>query len=163
MNSLLKFQKLLIKGCKMKKRAIVLDIDGVLLDSSAVFQELFDKKLKGDEKWNYFQSNCNGSKVHFIQKSLEFVEALSTDVDILLLTARNEKCRKSTEFRLTEELFPWDEIYMRKDGDYREAPAVKKEQLQRILEDYEVIAFIDDDLSNCEIAKELGVFSLRKI
>ena len=56
----------------MKEKAIVLDVDGVILDSSKVFEELFKRKLKGDEKWEYFRENCNGSDVTFIKNSLKF-------------------------------------------------------------------------------------------
>ena len=31
------------------------------------------------------------------------------------------------------------------------------------MESYDIIAFIDDDLANCEMAKELGILALRKV
>ena len=43
-----------------KPKAIVLDVDGVCLDSSAIIKELFELKLKGDAKWDYFREHCNG-------------------------------------------------------------------------------------------------------
>ena len=52
---------------------------------------------------------------------------------------------------------------MRKDGDLRPSDRVKKEHLQDIMEHYDVTLFIDDDLSTCEMAKELGVLALRRV
>ena len=31
------------------------------------------------------------------------------------------------------------------------------------MKEYDIVMFVDDDLSNCEMAKELGVLALRKI
>ena len=42
-----------------KKLAIVLDVDGVLLKSDIIHQEIFELKLKGDNMWDYFYEHCN--------------------------------------------------------------------------------------------------------
>jgi hypothetical protein len=52
---------------------------------------------------------------------------------------------------------------MRRDNDFRPSHEVKKEHLEQIMQEYNIIAFIDDDLSNCQMAKELGIFTLRKV
>lgn len=147
----------------MREQAIVLDVDGVILDSSKVFEELFKRKLKGDEKWEYFRENCNGSDVIFIKNSLKFTQALNKEVKIILLTARNEKCREATETRLKAENFKWDELYMRPENNYEESDILKNKILFELTEIYDIIAFIDDELSNCEAAKNLGILALRKI
>lgn len=147
----------------MREQAIVLDVDGVLLDSSKVFEELFKRKLKGDEKWEYFRENCNGSDVIFIKNSLKFIQALNKEVKIILLTARNEKCREATEARLKAENFIYHELYMRPENNYEESDTLKSKILFELTGIYDIIAFIDDELSNCEAAKNLGILALRKI
>jgi hypothetical protein len=52
---------------------------------------------------------------------------------------------------------------MRKEDDYRPSPEVKKDHLNKVLQKFDIIAFIDDDLANCQMAKEEGIFSLRKV
>ena len=37
-----------------KSKAIVIDIDGVILDSNLILKEIYDLKLKGDTMWSYF-------------------------------------------------------------------------------------------------------------
>ena len=43
------------------------------------------------------------------------------------------------------------------------ASEVKREHLIEIMKEFDIIAFIDDDLQNCEMAKELGILSLRRV
>ena len=53
---------------------------------------------------------------------------------------------------------------MRKDDDFRPAYEVKREHIEIIRRmGYDIIAFIDDDLQNCEMAKSLGILSLRRV
>lgn len=146
-----------------KPKAIVLDVDGVCLDSSTILKELFDLKLKGDAKWDYFREHCNGNRVNIIESSHNFINNVYKYAHVILSTARNEKCREATEKRLKNNGFLFNELYMRSQDDYSLASEVKKNHLLKIMESYDIIAFIDDDLANCEMAKELGILALRKV
>lgn len=147
------------------RRAIVLDLDGIVLKTEPIFKEIYMQELKGDAMWNYFHANCNRDDIEVIEGFKEFYRVLTNALPlaIIISTARNEKCRQGTIEKLTKEHVIFDHLYMRKDGDYRPSPEVKKEHLQNIIKSYEIAAFIDDDLSNCEMARELGIFSMRKV
>ena len=146
-----------------KPKAIVLDIDGVCLDSSAIIQELFNLKLKGDAKWDYFRDYCNGNRVKTIKSSLKFINSMYKCAYIMLSTARNEKCREETEKRLRKDGFIFYKLFMRPQDDYRDATEIKRIHLLKIMESYDIVAFIDDDLANCKMAEELGILALKKI
>ena len=146
-----------------KERAIVLDIDGVILDSEIILQEIYDLKLKGDDMWEYFQKNCNSSRVTSISSVYPLIASFGNSTHVILSTARNDKCRQETERKLKDENFPYEFLYMRKDGDYRSSAEVKRDHLKDIARKFDIIAFIDDDLSNCEMAKGEGIFALRKV
>lgn len=146
-----------------KEKAIVLDIDGVILDSAIILKEIYNLELRGDEMWSYFHENCNSSRVTFIKSIFPFLNSFKASIYVILSTARNEKCRKGTEERLHNEGFPYDLLYMRKDGDYRPSDEVKKDHLKTISQKFEIVAFIDDDLSNCQMAEREGIFALRKV
>lgn len=146
-----------------KEKAVVLDVDGVILDSTIILKEMYNLGLRGDEMWSYFQKNCNSSRVPFIKKVYPLIENFKDNIHIILSTARNDKCRKSTEERLYNEGFPYTYLYMRKDGDYRPSAEIKREHLKDISQKFDIIAFIDDDLSNCQMAEEEGIFALRKV
>ena len=147
----------------MKRKAIVCDIDGVLLDSSHIMQEAEDLELYGDLKWDYFYNHCNDVEV--ITETKAFILKCAETFDILLSTARNENCKETTLNKLQKEglFFLSCDIYMRSENDLRLASEVKREHLIKIMKEFDVIAFIDDDIDNCEMAKELGILALRRV
>jgi len=146
------------------KDVIVLDIDGLILNTEYIFQELFDLGLKGDEKWEYFHKNCNSDKTELMPGALELLQVFyEAGINIIFSTARNEKCKEATERKLHSYGINFLELYMRRDGDLRPSAEVKKEHLEDIMKRYNVILFIDDDLSNCEMAKSMGIPALRKV
>lgn len=150
-----------------KRKAVVLDVDGVILDSAFLFDEIFQLKLKGDAMWDYFHDHCNGERVKLIKECKGLLATLYVlkryiDLDIILLTSRNNKVEKETESKLKEFMY-FDKLIMRPDGDYRESHVLKKEELEKLQKEYIVLFFVDDDLKNCEAAKELGIYSLRKV
>ena len=152
----------------MKLKAVVLDIDGVILDTAFLFEEIHSLKLKGDAMWDYFHENCNSDKVHLIEGFYSlylnlFDMKVHSDVEFILLTSRNEKVRKQTEKKLREESIFYDRLYMRPNTDYREASILKQETLKILQKEYRILLFIDDDLKNCEAAKELGIYTMRKV
>lgn len=160
----------------MKRKAIVCDIDGVLLDSEHIMQESEDLELYGDLKWDYFYNHCNDVEVisetkkyidSFVHATYEVeVEPNVITIDsvtLIVSTARNEKCRVETIDKLAQHEIFFNRMYMRKDGDLRPASEVKREHLIKIMKEFDVIAFIDDDLQNCEMAKSLGILSLRRV
>lgn len=147
-----------------KKPVVVLDIDGVIFNTQYLLNEIYEKKLKGDERWEYFYTNCNSERTQLVKGAIELTQILfNAGITILFSTARNEKCREETINKLTRNGIVFHQIYMRKDGDLRDSSEVKREHLQEIMKEYDVTLFIDDDLSNCEMAKELGIQALRKV
>ena len=160
----------------MKRKAIVCDIDGVLLNSSHIMQEAEDLELYGDLKWDYFYNHCNDVEV--IEETKVFIDSfvhatyevevepnvITIDsVTLIVSTARNEKCRVETIDKLARHEIFFNRMYMRKQDDRRPASEVKREHLLQIMEEFDVIAFIDDDIENCEMAKSLGVLALRRV
>lgn len=146
-----------------KRKCIVIDIDGCLLDSSHIMQEAEDLDLYGDLKWDYFYNHCNDVEV--IPETKRFIRKCAETFDILISTARNDKCKEATLNKLQKEglFFLSCDIYMRKDNDFRPAYMVKKDHLIEIMEEYDIVAFIDDDIDNCDMAKDLGILSLRVV
>ena len=149
----------------MKKKAVILDLDGVILDTEFILREMEKLKLKGDEKWNYFCQNCNSDKVGVIENIIPFIRSLTLNdrAEIIISTARNEKVRPQTAKKLSKHKIFFTEMYMRGTNDYRDAVEVKKDHLRQIVQDYDVVCFVDDTLANCEMAKELGILSMRKV
>ena len=144
-----------------KQKAIVLDIDNVVLSSGFILQEIFEQKLKGDAKWDYFYQHCNSDRVKLMSKIIPFIRSFPEDVVTIISTARSERCRRGTAKKLWQYKIGFEEMYMRALDDYRPAEEVKREHLQKIMENYDVICFVDDSLENCEMAKDMGILALR--
>lgn len=146
------------------KDAIILDVDGVILNSAFIFDEIFKLGLKGDAMWDYFHEHCNSERVKLISDFKPFYNLLKgLNINLILLTSRNDKVKLETAQKLRSEGILFDKLYMRKNGDYREAYIIKKETLQNLQKEYNILMYIDDDLNNCKAAKEIGIFSLRKV
>ncbi len=144
---------------------VVLDIDNTILDTEFLFREIHNLQLKGDEMWNYFCKNCNSEKVSLMPNAFELTRFITSfsNAYIVFSTARNEKCRQQTLEKLWSYGISFLELYMRPDGDLRPSAEIKREHLIDIMNKYIVNLFIDDDLSNCKMAKELGILALRKV
>ena len=146
-----------------KRKAVVLDIDGVILKSSIIFKEIYDLQLRGDAVWDYFHEHCNSPRVVVLENIKPFIQSLGKDITVILSTARNEKCREATEKRLHEEGFHYEALYMRSRNDYRLSHEVKKDHLQEISKNYDIVAFVDDELLNCQMAEKEGILALRRV
>ena len=145
------------------KKAIVVDIDGVILDSSKVLCEI--EKLHGGEKWNYFNKYCNSDDIKLMPNIKPFIYSFGKDVDVIISTARSEFIRPQTARKLTKHRVYFSDMLMRDYNDYRVAVEVKKDHIKKIRDEfgYEIIAFIDDEIENLNMAKEMGILSLRAV
>ena len=146
----------------MKPKAMILDIDGVILNTDFIFQEINELGLKGNDIWEYFYQHCNSDRVQLMQGIEKFIWAVD-EFNIIISTARSEKVRLQTSQKLTKHRILVDKMYMRNIDDLNPASCVKREHLERIMKNYDIIAFIDDDLTNCQMAKELGILALRRV
>lgn len=150
----------------MKRKAIVIDIDNCVLNSQFILDEIHKLGLKGEDKWDYFYKHCNSDRVKAIKTTKNFYTIIRygiNDLCCIISTARNERCSDETLKKLAREKIIFDRSYWRKDGDLRPASEVKREHLLQIMEEFDVIAFIDDDLQNCEMARNLGILALRRV
>ena len=146
----------------MKNKCVVFDIDGTLLKSAFILNELLEKNLKGKAKWDYFYAHCNSDKVKVVPCMREIIKELVIKGYVpILSTARNEHNREATIEKLHKEGIIFKELYMRQDGDYRPSAEVKKEHLISISEKYDIKFFMDDDVSNINMAKELGIGTIQ--
>lgn len=149
-----------------KQKAVIFDIDNTILNLQPIFQEIHKLGLKGSKKWQYFYDNCNSDRVKPIKGMLELYRVLRyspKQVSCILLSARSEKVREQTIGKLMDEQILYDRLYMRKINDFRPAEDVKRDYLVELMEEFNVIAFFDDELSNCKMAKDLGIASLRVV
>lgn len=126
------------------------DIDGVLADCG---HRLHYKEEKDYDKF-YGLEMLDDRTINAGLELLALVEEKDEDVPIILISGRPERTRKATTVWLDVcGLVYYDEILMRKDGDYRSSDIVKKELIEKYLmhnPQYKnwMAYFIDDDPKN---------------
>ena len=127
-----------------KTKVIICDIDGVLMDGPW-WDDIEDFYLNMDSwypiDWTVYMVNC------FYKLGYK----------IIFLTARDEKVRVKTTQQL-KELFPFNiNLYMRPRGDMRESYIVKEEHLMELMEKYDILFAMDDEIPNCQMFKKHGI------
>lgn len=80
------------------------------------------------------------------------------DSRIILCTGRSESTRQVTEEWLKKHSVYWDNLYMRKDGDYRKDSIVKVELLKQITFDYaKPYIWFDDRQQVVDAIRDQGI------
>ena len=81
--------------------------------------------------------------------------------NLIIATGRDTSQEEVTKQWLAKyNIFP-QEFYFRKQGDYRKGVEVKKEQIEKILEKYNVVAIIDDCEPIVNMYREMGLTVLQ--
>lgn len=153
----------------MKEKAIVVDIDGVLLDVSLLYKEIENLGLEGQDKWNFFHENANNPKYAVkVDKFFNLVNMYAqAGYKIIILTSRRDLIGKSTLHYLLNgdvKLDNLTEMVLRpatKEGT--PSYLYKKEEIQKLHKRYDIELILDDEYANCAIFRQLGFTVLRVI
>lgn len=141
------------------KQAIICDIDGCLIDSAWIWDEVERKELTGEAMWNFFDTHANSplSKAHYpLIKILQ--QAISKENELIFLTARSEVIREETRDRLAGIIYDRDFILlMRPLGNDDPSAVIKEVHLIELLKNYEINLAIDDEQANCDMFEKYGV------
>nr|DAV53531.1 MAG TPA: polynucleotide kinase [Caudoviricetes sp.] len=90
------------------------------------------------------------------------VNALSASVSVILVSGRDECCRKETENWLSENCVHYTRLLMRKAGDNRPDEVVKKEMFNMAIRDtYNVRLVLDDRNKVVDMWRQMGLKCLQ--
>lgn len=137
-------------------KCIIVDIDGTLALING--RSPYDDTLIHSDKPNTYVVDL--VRRFRLLYNLENMEPFEEKVnEIILMSGRVEKCRLQTEQWLDSQNITYDQLYMRKTGDYRQDAIVKKELYeQHIKNNYYVEAWFDDrDQVVKMVREELGL------
>ena len=153
----------------MKSKAIVIDIDGVLLDVSKLYKKIEELQLQGQDKWDFFHKNANNAE--YVIKLEEFFTLANlynkAGYKIIILTSRRDLIAKSTLHYLLNGTIKLDNITelvfrpANKEGVF--SYIYKKEEILKLQKRYSIELIIDDEQSNCAIFRQLGFNVLRVV
>lgn len=91
----------------------------------------------------------------------DLIRTLQQDYTVIVATGRDYTQEEVTKEWLVKQGIVPDEYYFRKTGDYRKGVEVKKEQIESILEDYDIVAVFDDCTPIVEMYREMGLTVLQ--
>lgn len=151
-----------------RRKAIICDIDGCLLDTDKVLKNSEEKGYKGELKWEYFHEHANNPE--FVSKNQRLFELLNKfekeGYIIILLTARSIEIADDTikyllsgNIKLTK--FPY---YLgRPLSDYRPSQEFKEDAIKELIttSNFDILFAIDDDLNNWKMFHRNGIPSFR--
>ena len=142
---------------------IFCDIDGVLADAAhrLHYIDCPDK----DRDWDGYFNPEEMKKDTVIGGGHDLLRtfANNTNTYIVLLTARQERARESTEEWLSLNSFIYDELIMRTDGDVRRSAEVKGDVVNRFKKINRIRAMtgIDDNSGVIEMYISKGVYAMQ--
>ena len=153
----------------MKEKAIVVDIDGVLLDVSLLYKEIENLGLEGQAKWNFFHENANNPKYAVkVDKFFNLVNMYAqAGYKIIVLTSRRDLIGKLTLHYLLNGDVKLDNLteMVLRPANKEGTPSYlyKKEEIQKLHKRYNIELILDDEYANCAMFRQLGFTVLRVI
>lgn len=152
-----------------KEKAIVVDIDGCLLDVSSLYKEVHNRQLEGESFWNFFHKNANNpqyaEKVHEIFTLVNLYE--SAGYKIIILTARRDLIGAETLNYLLSGPVKLSNISIlvcrSQEMEGMPSHLYKKQEILKLRELYDIELIIDDEYNNCATFRDLDFTVLRVI
>lgn len=138
-------------------QAVIFDIDGTLADASHRLHHI----KNGSHNWDaFFADAVNDPVIEPVRELARIIAAQG--YRIILVSGRTDKIRLITEAWLVAHDVPFDELHMRREGDYRQDFIIKSELLDAILaEGNEILCVVDDRPSVVAMWRERGLTCLQ--
>lgn len=128
------------KAPEGRPEAIIFDMDGTLVNVSALVQQHMKGKYRDFDKFHR-GSLWAPPHVEVLQMAHDAMEA---GVPIIITTARNERYREVTQAWLDKHGVEFDNLFMRGDDDFRQDVEAKADILEEINKYYDVVHAVDD-------------------
>ena len=82
--------------------------------------------------------------------------------DVIVMSGRDESCRKDTEDWLIKHNIPYDHLFMRPEGDMRKDNIVKHELFnEHVRDNFDVRFVLDDRQQVVDMWREMGITCLQ--
>jgi phosphoglycolate phosphatase-like HAD superfamily hydrolase len=138
----------------MKPTAFIFDMDGTLVDTSAIVHHVL--KPPGQKDFHAFHSEAASAPAR--PEVVQMVhDAIAQGHEIIIVTAREASWRAPTAMWLALNSIPSHAMFMRPFRDFRKDYIIKKEILQRIRRSWEVVHAVDDNPAVIQLWQEEGI------
>ena len=152
----------------MKQKAIICDIDGVLLDTEHIFKKIDKLGLTGTSKWEYFNRHANEYDVEIDSSVIEILEVFAEKgFRIIFLTARMNEIESYTKAKIDVAIAQYASrifrylLLTRPTRNFDESSKVKQMWVELLREKYDIYCAIDDEIENCEMFAKNKILTLQ--
>lgn len=141
------------------QKAIIVDLDSTLANIKHRLHYIMGEH----KEWKEFHETALWDKVNEWCRNMIEVYARTGGYKIIICTGRPEKYKYPTiSWMLQRGVYPPDEIFMRKDGDYRQDALIKKEIYETQIKDNYDVLFVLEDRKQCvDMWRSLGLVCLQ--
>lgn len=141
----------------MKKKAIIVDLDGTLANINHRRHFVENKKSKD---WKSFNSHILKDDLNIWCR--EIMNRMASDHRIIIVSGRTDALKADTILWLERHQVHYDELHMRKDKDFRDDRIVKKEIfINQIKPEHDVLFVLDDRSKVVALWREEGLVCLQ--
>jgi hypothetical protein len=135
-----------------RRTAVIVDMDGTLCDVSTVMH------LQAEpDGFHAFHQACAQCPPHSSVVAW-CIDQHSQGHAIVIVTGRDAYSRELTTRWLAEHLpVPVEGLHMRREGDFRSNPTIKRAISRDLLAEYDIVAAIDDDPDIVALWHEFGI------
>ena len=146
----------------MRKRAIIIDLDGTLCN---VDHRLHFIQRKPKD-WAGFHEACAGDQLNdwcsLITDAFYALYGKTLYIEVLILTGRPESMREKTECWLMANAIRYHRLYMRPDDDHRDDLDYKRDFYEKLIVPHYSIEFVIEDRKRVvDMWRSLGLTCLQ--
>lgn len=153
-------------GVVHKPQAVIVDMDGTLVNVSSIRHyvkrgcQYPDGSVRQNKDFHAFHSES--ATCPPIPSTVARVELLrGLGYKIIIVTARSRRYRTPTVWWLLWNKIETDDLFMRRDHDYRPDYEIKKDLLVEIRKRYTPVMAIDDNPAVLRLWEDEGIFTVR--
>ncbi len=138
-----------------KKDAVMVDVDGTLVDVSSI-RYLVEGDRRDFDAFHRASVDC--PPIMAVVKRVQNLR--EAGIAVVVVSGREERFRRLTDFWIAMWHIPCDLLVMRSSGDWRSDVIIKKEIFDRISESFTVVEVIDDRKELLEMWQSLEIPSV---
>jgi len=136
------------------EKVVIFDCDGTLVDVSGI-RHLIAKGLKDRNFDEFHKQSVNCPPIDYVAQAAR--DWADVGMRVFQVTARQEKYRSLTSFWIADNKIPSDRLVMRPDGDFRADADVKRDIINGLLKNFEIVMAYDDNPSIVSLWEEFGI------
>lgn len=138
-----------------KPSAVVVDMDGTLVDVAPI-RHLVSGKSRNFDAFHRASLNC----LPILPVVSRLAKASSENCAVVVISGREARFRRLTEFWLAMWGIPSDLLIMRSNDDNRPGIEIKREMFSNITRKFDIIEIIDDQDELLELWRNLEILSV---